>query len=43
MPDIEWLQVLIAFAAGVLLSALVKGLVTQVKSRAGGAIGGATG
>lgn len=29
----EWTQILIAFIAGVLLSAMVKGLVTQLKSK----------
>lgn len=31
--DIEWTQVVIAFALGVLLSAVVKGLVGQLKSK----------
>jgi hypothetical protein len=36
VPDIEWVQVLIAFALGVLLSAVVKGLAGSLKSKAGG-------
>jgi hypothetical protein len=40
MPDIEWVQVLIAFALGVVLSAMVKALVSQVRGKAAGAIGG---
>jgi len=31
--DIEWTQVVIAFILGVLLSAMVKGLVGQLKSK----------
>lgn len=31
--DIEWTQVLIAFVLGVLLSAMVKGLAGQLKSK----------
>jgi hypothetical protein len=31
--DIEWTQVLIAFVLGVLTSAMVKGLVGQLKSK----------
>jgi hypothetical protein len=38
--NIEWTQVLIAFALGVLLSAMVKGLVSSVRSKASGAVGG---
>ncbi len=40
MEKIEWLQVLIAFALGVLLSAMVKSVVSQVRGKAAGAIGG---
>lgn len=40
MEHIEWLQVLVAFALGVLLSAVVKGLVSSVRGKAAGAIGG---
>lgn len=29
----EWTQIIIAFIAGVLLSAMVKGLVSQVKGK----------
>jgi hypothetical protein len=32
--DIEWMQVLIAFALGVLLSATVKALLSQARSKA---------
>lgn len=35
MPHIEWLQVLIAFALGVIFSAMAKGLVGKAKSAAG--------
>jgi len=31
--NIEWTQVLVAFVLGVLLSAMVKGLVGQLKSK----------
>jgi hypothetical protein len=34
--SINWLQVIIAFVAGVFLSASAKGLVSTVKSKAGG-------
>lgn len=34
--DIEWTQVIIAFIAGVVLSAMVKGAVSQLKSKVGG-------
>lgn len=33
--EIAWLQVILAFLAGVLLSAMVKGLVGTVRSKAG--------
>jgi hypothetical protein len=36
MGSIEWTQVIIAFIAGVLLSAMAKGLVTSVKSKVAG-------
>jgi hypothetical protein len=36
---IEWLQVFIAFIAGVLLSATAKGLVSQLRGQAAGAVG----
>jgi hypothetical protein len=34
MPDINWLQVLAAFALGVLLSAMVKSAVARLKAQA---------
>lgn len=34
--QIAWLQVIIAFAAGVLLSAMVKSAVSGLKAKAGG-------
>ena len=40
MKQIEWMQVAIAFFLGVLLSAMVKGLVSQLKSKASGVAGG---
>ncbi len=35
MPHIEWLQVLVAFVLGVMLSAMAKGLVSKAKSATG--------
>lgn len=39
MKNIEWLQVLVAFALGVALAALVRSLIDTVRSRAQGALG----
>lgn len=36
MDGIEWTQVIIAFIAGVVLSAMVKGLAGQLKSKVAG-------
>jgi hypothetical protein len=36
MGSIEWTQVVIAFIAGVLLSAMVKGWVSAARSKVGG-------
>jgi hypothetical protein len=37
--NIEWLQVLVAFALGVMLSAIVKGIVGQLRGHASSALG----
>lgn len=38
--NIEWMQVLIAFALGVLGSATVRGIIGKLKADASGALGG---
>lgn len=38
MPKIEWVQVLVAFVAGVLLSAVVKSLVGNLRTQASAAL-----
>lgn len=40
MNKIEWMQVLIAFFLGVILSAMVKSLLSSLKSKASGVAGG---
>lgn len=40
MPDIDWLQALVAFALGVVLSAMVKSALSQARGKAAGAVGG---
>jgi hypothetical protein len=39
MDKIEWMQVIIAFALGVLMSATVKALVSHLRGQAASAIG----